>query len=69
MQHHVFSVVHSSLHLPPLNSASGSPARVKKEGWWWDADTATVNTEIWKAKGKVMDTNMGKSRGYQSQSQ
>jgi len=27
------------------------------------------NTEIWKAKGKAMDTNMGESTGYQSQSQ
>jgi len=26
------------------------------------------NTEIWKAKGKAMDTNTGGSPGYQSQS-
>jgi len=26
------------------------------------------NTEIWKAKGKAMDTNTGESPGYQSQS-
>ena len=33
---------------------------VKKSGW--------NNTEIWKAKGKAMDTNTGESPGYQSQS-
>jgi len=27
------------------------------------------NTDIWKAKGKAMDTNTGENRGYQSQSQ
>jgi len=27
------------------------------------------NTEIWKAEGKAMDTNMGKSPGYRSQTQ
>ena len=27
------------------------------------------NTEIWKAKGRAMDTNTGESPGYQSQSQ
>ena len=27
------------------------------------------NTMIWKAKGKAMDTNTGKSPGYHSQSQ
>jgi len=49
----------------------------KEEGCWWGADTATVkideekgikNTEIWKVKGRAMDTNMGESPGYQSQS-
>jgi len=34
---------------------------VKKSEW--------KNTKIWKAKGKAMDTNTGKSPGYQSQSQ
>ena len=27
------------------------------------------NTEVWKAKGKMMDTNTGESQGRQSQSQ
>jgi len=26
------------------------------------------NTEIWKAKGRALDTNRGESPGYQSQS-
>ena len=34
--------------------------QMKKSGW--------NNTEIWKAKGKAMDTNTGESPGYQSQS-
>jgi len=27
------------------------------------------NTQVWKAKGKALDTNTGESPGYQNQSQ
>ena len=43
--------------------------------WLWYPGLSPVlvsiieNTEIWKAKGRAMDTNTGESPGYQSQSQ
>ena len=37
-----------------------NPMQVKQSEW--------KNTEIWKVKGKAMDTNTGESQGYQSQS-
>jgi len=62
-----------------------SQARVQEEGWWrgaytplWKLDEWNSmageeewmeNTQIWKAKGKALDTNTGQSPGYQSQSQ
>ena len=36
---------------------------------WQRKKSEWKNTKIWKAKGKVMDTNTGGSPGYQSQSQ
>jgi len=50
----------------------GADTSVKKkkmnEIQWQVKKTEWKNTEIWKANGKVMDTNAGESPGYQSHS-
>jgi len=33
----------------------------------WQVKSEWKNTDIWKAKGKAMDTNMGSSQGFLSQ--
>jgi len=49
------------IHQPYRRNTNEIQWQVKKSEW--------KNTEIWKAKGKVMVTNMGESPGYQNQSQ
>jgi len=38
-------------------------ARVKKEGWWWGADTATVKNRWWKSNGRWRRV-IGKTQRY-----
>ena len=47
--------------------ADTSAVKKKTNDIQWQMKSEWKNTEMWKAKGKAMDTYMGGSPGYQSQ--